>query len=78
MINKKIISLDAEKECDKFQCSFFFFFFLAALGPTVCRLSLVASRGYSLVAMHRLLLAISSRCRARTLGMQTHSCVTRP
>ena len=26
MINKKIISLDAEKECDKFQCSFFFFF----------------------------------------------------
>lgn len=28
MINKKIISLDAEKECDKFQCSFFFFFWL--------------------------------------------------
>lgn len=63
MSNEKIISLDAEKECDKFQCPFmglfWFGFFLAALGPTVCRLSLVAISGSSVVAMHRLL-AVSS------------------
>ena len=71
MINKKIISLDAEKECDKFQCSFFFF--LAALGPTVCRLSLVASRGYSLVAMHRLLFTVASLAAEQKLQMH-HRC----
>lgn len=65
MINKKIISLDAEKECDKLQVFiFFFFFFLAALGPTVCKAFSGCKQGCSLVAMHRLLLAMSSRCRA--------------
>ena len=40
-----------------------FFFFLAALGPHCCEwdLSLVVqSGGYSVVAMHRLLIAVNS------------------
>ena len=76
MINEKIISLDAEKEYDKFQYPFFFGGGGAALGPTVCRLSLVESRGYSSCRAQASPCNVFSCCGAGTLGMQTHSCVT--
>lgn len=77
MINEKIISLDAEKECDKFQYPFFFGGWGLPWGP-LCSGFLQLQAGATLVDMHRLVLATSSLVAEPELQAcrRLHSCVT--